>query len=66
MVYKVINIVGVSPDSWEGAIQNAIEETAKTVRGIGRVIVNAMDVKVENDKIVSYRVDVNIYFKVER
>ncbi|OFV68730.1 MAG: Dodecin flavoprotein [Candidatus Syntrophoarchaeum caldarius] len=66
MVYKSINIVGISPDSWEGAIQNAIEEAAKTVRGIGRVIVNAMDVKVKDDKIISYRVDTNIYFKIER
>jgi len=66
MVYKSINIVGVSPDSWEGAIQNAVEEAAMTVRGIGRVIVNAMDVKVENDKIISYRVESNIYFKLER
>lgn len=66
MVYKSINIVGTSPDSWEGAIQNALEEAAKTVRGIGRVIVEDMDVKVQDDKIISYRVDAKLYFKIER
>jgi hypothetical protein len=66
MVYKTINIVGVSPDSWEGAIQNALEEASKTVRGIGRVIVEDMDVKVKDDKIISYRVDAKLYFKIER
>ncbi|MCW7076545.1 MAG: dodecin family protein [Candidatus Syntrophoarchaeum sp.] len=66
MVYKSINIVGISPDSWEGAIQNALEEASKTVRGIGRVIVEDMDVKVQDDKIVSYRVEAKLYFKIER
>ncbi|MHC1585518.1 MAG: dodecin family protein [Candidatus Syntropharchaeia archaeon] len=66
MVYKLIDIVGTSPNSWEEAIQNAIEEASKTVRGIGRVIVKGMDVKVEDDKIKEYRVECNISFKVER
>ncbi|MHC1581858.1 MAG: dodecin family protein, partial [Candidatus Syntropharchaeia archaeon] len=57
MVYKLIDIVGTSPNSWEEAIQNAIEEASKTVRGIGRVIVKGIDVKVENDKIKEYRVE---------
>ena len=66
MVYTIIKLEGSSSKSWEDAVNNAVTEAAKTVRGIQRVIVDSLDCKVENNKIVEYRADVRISFKLER
>jgi hypothetical protein len=66
MVYKIIDIVGTSTEHFSDAARNAVEEAAKTVRGIRRAEVKKFDVKVENDKIVLYRAEVQIAFEVER
>jgi hypothetical protein len=65
-VVKLIELVGTSPNSWEEATSNAVKEAAKTVRGITRVLVNGLDAKVEDGKIVEYRADVRLSFRVER
>lgn len=66
MVVKIIELVGTSTEGWEDATNDAVAEASKSVRGITRVIVNGLDVKVENDKIVEYRADVRISFRIER
>ncbi len=66
MAYKIIDIVGVSDQHFSEAAKNAVEEAAKTVRGIRRAEVTKLDVKVENDKVVKYRAEVRISFEVER
>lgn len=66
MVYKIIDIVGTSEKSFADAAKNAVEEAAKTVRKIKRAEVNKLDVKVENDKVVLYRVEMRVSFEVER
>jgi len=66
MVYTIIKLEGSSPKSWEDAVNNAVTEAAKTVRGIQRVMVDNLDCKVENNKIAEYRADVRISFKLER
>ncbi len=62
-VYVVNEVVGTSEKSWEDAARLAIETAAKNVKDlrIGEVV--KQDVTVENGKVVSYRVRLNISFK---
>jgi flavin-binding protein dodecin len=65
-VYVVNEIVGTSEKSWEDAAKLAIETAAKTVKDlrIGEVV--KQDVTVENGKVVSYRVRLNVSFKYKK
>jgi len=65
-IYKIIDIVGISEKSFSDAAKNAVIEAAKTVRKIRRAEITKMDVKVENDKPVQFRTEVNISFEIER
>ena len=62
-VYVVNEVVGTSEKSWEDAAKQAIETVAKTVKDlrIGEVV--KQDVTVENGRVVTYRVRLNISFK---
>jgi hypothetical protein len=62
-VYVVNEVVGTSEKSWEDAAKLAVETAAKSVKDlrIGEVV--KQDVTVENGKVVSYRVRLNISFK---
>ncbi len=62
-VYVVNEIVGTSDKSWEDAAKKAVETAGKTVKDlrIGEVV--KQDVTVENGKVASYRVRLNISFK---
>ena len=65
-VAKVVTIIGNSPDSFAAAAQVAVEEAAKTLRGITGADVVSMSFEVEGDRITVYRTTVNIAFAVER
>jgi flavin-binding protein dodecin len=65
-VAKVVTIIGTSEESFARAAQAAVEEAAKTLRGITGADVVSMSCGVENDRIVEYRTTVNIAFGVER
>lgn len=65
-VAKVIDIIGKSDKGWQDAVENAVKETSKTVRGIRRVYVKRIAGKVQEDKIVEYSASVRIIFDVER
>ena len=64
-VYKVIELVGTSPSSWEDAAKQAIEAAAKSLRGMRVGEITQQDVKVEDGKVVAYRTRVSISFKYE-
>ena len=64
-VYRVIDVIGTSPASWEEAAKNAVETAAKSVRDIRIAEVTKMDVKVEKGKVVAYRTRVQLSFKYE-
>jgi flavin-binding protein dodecin len=65
-VAKVVTIIGSSPESFAKAVDAAVQEAAKTLRGIRGADVVSMSAVVENDRITSYRTTVNIAFGVER
>jgi len=64
-VVKVIELLSESSDSWEAAAQQAVTETAKTVRNIKSVYIKEFTGIVEDDKIVMYRVNVKVSFVVQ-
>jgi flavin-binding protein dodecin len=64
-VYKVIELVGTSPTSWEEATASAIEMAAKSLRDLRIAEVVKLDVQLENGEIVSYRTRVKVSFKYQ-
>ena len=66
MVYKYINIVGTSPDSIAKAMEDAVDEAAKTVKSIRWAELGRVTLKIENQKIEEYQAEVKIGFEVKR
>ena len=64
-VMKSEQILAESSRSFEDAIQTAVSRFSKTVRGLRSANVNNLSTKIENGKIVSYRVNLQITFEVE-
>ena len=64
-VYKVIELVGTSPDSWEDAAKNAVNQASKTLRDLRIAEVTAMDLHLEEGKVTCYRTKVKLSFKFE-
>lgn len=62
-VYKVIELVGTSDESWEKAAKNAIETAAKSLHDLRIAEVVELDMQIEEDKIVAYRTKVKLSFK---
>lgn len=62
-VYRVTEVIGVSPDSWEAAARNAVETASQTVRDLRVAEVVREDVTVENGTISNYRVRISLSFK---
>jgi dodecin len=66
MPEKVIEIVGVSKESFAGAAENAVAEAAKTVRGMKWARVAEFEMALDNKGVVEYRATTRIYFEVKR
>ena len=64
-VYKIVELVGTSPKSWEEAAKEVVETAIKTLRDIRIAEVEKLDVRIENGKVVEYRARMNISFKYE-
>jgi flavin-binding protein dodecin len=64
-VYRVTEIIGTSPDSWEAAAKNAVETAAKSLRDLRIAEVSKLDMKIEGGKVVAYRARVKLSFKYE-
>jgi len=64
-VYKVIELVGTSEESWEQAAKNAVERAGQTLRDLRIVEVSKLDLKVEENKVTAFRARVNVSFKYE-
>jgi flavin-binding protein dodecin len=65
-VAKVVTIIGSSPESFAKAADVAVQEAAKTLRGIAGAQVVSMSADVEGDRITMYKTTVNIAFGIER
>ena len=62
-VYKIVEIVGTSPKSWEDAAQVALKTAAKTLDELRIAEVVRQDVQVEGGKVIAFRVRLNLSFK---
>ena len=64
-VYKVIELVGSSTDSWEKAATAAVERAGQSLRDLRVAEVRELDLVIENGKVTAYRARLNISFKFE-
>jgi dodecin len=62
-VYKVIEIVGTSKNSWEEAAKNAVETAGKSLEDLRVAEVIKLDLAIDKGMVVAYRARVNISFK---
>ncbi|MCG6944982.1 MAG: dodecin family protein [Deltaproteobacteria bacterium] len=61
--YKIIELVGSSPVSWEEAAKNAVKTASKTLRDLRIAEVKELDLKIEEGKVVAYRARLHLSFK---
>ena len=64
-VYKVIELVGTSEDSWEKAAGAAVAQAAKSLRDLRVAEVVELDLVIEDGRVQSYRAKVKVSFKFE-
>ncbi|MDT8271659.1 MAG: dodecin family protein [Desulfomonilia bacterium] len=62
-VYKVIEIIGSSPESWEKAAANAVKKVTETVEDLRIAEIVQLDIQIEENKIVAYRAKLNVSFR---
>ena len=62
-VYRVTELIGTSNQSWEAAARLAVETASKTLRDLRVAEVVEQDLTIENGKVTSYRVKLNVSFK---
>jgi hypothetical protein len=62
-VYKVIELVGTSTESWEKAASAAVERAGQTLDDLRIAEVIELDMQIENDAVVTYRAKVKVSFK---
>ncbi len=62
-LYKVIELVGSSSESWEKAAASVVEESAKHLKDLRIGEITSMDVQIAEGKISAYRVKVKVSFK---
>jgi flavin-binding protein dodecin len=64
-VYRVTEIIGTSPVSWEDAAKNAVETAAASLRDLRVAEVEKLDVKIEDGKVIAFRTKISLSFKYE-
>ena len=62
-VYKVIELVGTSSESWEKAAKAAVDRAAKSLRDLRVAEIVQLDMQLKNGKIEAYRAKVKVSFK---
>jgi len=62
-VYKVITLIGKSPESWEKAAAHAIEAAAKKLEDLRIAEIEQLDMTIEDGKVTNYRARVKVSFK---
>lgn len=64
-VYKIIELVGTSPNSWEDAAKTAVERASGTLRDLRIAEVVQLDMTVEDNRVTLYRAKLKLSFKYE-
>ncbi len=64
-VYKVIELVGSSSESWDKAAAAAVERAGKTVRDLRIAQVVEQDIQIEDGKVAAFRIRLKVSFKFE-
>jgi dodecin len=64
-VYKVIELVGTSPESWEKAAAAAVDRAGESLRDLRVAEVTELDMTLEGGKVARYRARVQVSFKYE-
>jgi dodecin len=64
-VYKVIELVGTSTESWEKAAAAAVSRAGASVRNLRVAEIKELDMTLENDQVSAYRAKVRVSFKYE-
>ncbi len=64
-VYKLIDLVGTSSNSWEEAASNAVEKAGKSLKDLRIAEVVKLDLKIENGKATQFRANVRLSFKYQ-
>ena len=62
-VYKVIELVGTSENSWEDAAKKAVETAGESLKDLRVAEVVTLDMRIENNKVMAYRAKVSLSFK---
>jgi hypothetical protein len=62
-VYKVITLIGTSSESWERAATVAVERAAQTLEDLRVAEIKALDMQLEEGKVIAYRAKVKVSFK---
>lgn len=64
-VYKVIELVGTSTESWEKAALTAVERASQSLRDLRIAEIAKLDIQLKDGKVEAYRAKVNVSFKYE-
>ena len=64
-VYKIIELVGTSTESWEKAAKAAVDRASKTLRDLRIAEIAELDMQLDDGKVISYRAKVRVSFKYE-
>lgn len=64
-VYKIIELVGTSSESWEKAASNAVAKASETLRDLRIAEISQLDMQINDGKVEAYRAKVKVSFKFE-
>lgn len=64
-VYRMIDVVGVSTESWEEAARSAVETASGSLRDLRVAEVSRLDLTIEDGKVVNFRARLSLSFKYE-
>jgi flavin-binding protein dodecin len=64
-VYKVIEVIGTSTESWEKAAAAAVQRAGKTLRDLRVAEISQLDMQLADGKVETYRAKVKLSFKYE-
>ena len=64
-VYKIVDLVGTSTESWEAAAAAAVSRASQTLRDLRIAEVEQLDMQIEEGRVLTYRAKVRLSFKYE-